>query len=94
MRVIVEGTKDGEKLKYTYDLFDRLDKETNTHSMARTTGYTATMAIRMLHKGLYKEKGISPPEFIGKKPECAKFILKGLEDRGIFYKKSIERLNT
>jgi len=94
MRVIVEGTKDGEKLKYTYDLFDRLDKETNTHSMARTTGYTATMAIRMLAKGLYEEKGISPPEFIGRKPECVRFILKGLEDRGIFYKESIERLNT
>jgi len=94
MRVIVEGTKDGEKLKYTYDLFDRLDKKTNTHSMARTTGYTATMAIRMLHKGLYKEKGISPPEFIGRKPECVRFILKGLEDRGIFYRESIEKLNT
>lgn len=94
MKVIVEGTKDGEKLRYTYDLFDRLDKETNTHSMARTTGYTATMAIRMLAKGLYEEKGISPPEFIGRKPECVRFILKGLEDRGIFYKESIERLNT
>ena len=93
MKVIVEGTKDGEKLKYTYDLFDRLDKETNTHSMARTTGYTATMAIRMLAKRLYEEKGISPPEFIGRKPECVRFILKGLEDRGIFYKQSIERLN-
>ncbi len=94
MRVIVEGTKDGEKLRYTYDLFDRLDKETNTHSMARTTGYTATMAIRMLAKGLYEEKGISPPEFIGRKTECVRFILKGLEDRDIFYKESIERLNT
>lgn len=94
MRVIVEGIKDGEKLRYTYDLFDRLDKETNTHSMARTTGYTATMAIRMLAKGLYQEKGISPPEFIGRKPECVRFILKGLEDRDIFYKESIKRLNT
>ncbi len=64
MRVIVEGTKDGEELRYTYDLLDRLDKKTNTHSMARTTGYTATMAIRMIAKGLYREKGISPPEFI------------------------------
>ncbi|MCP4370746.1 MAG: saccharopine dehydrogenase family protein [Deltaproteobacteria bacterium] len=94
MRVIVEGTKDGEELRYTYDLLDRLDKKTNTHSMARTTGYTATMAIRMLAKGLYKEKGISPPEFIGRKPKCVRFILKGLEDRGIFYKESIDRLNT
>jgi saccharopine dehydrogenase-like NADP-dependent oxidoreductase len=93
MRVIVEGIKNKEKLRYTYDLFDRLDKKTNTHSMARTTGYTATMAVRMLAKGLYKEKGISPPEFIGRKPECVRFILKGLEDRGIFYKVNTENLN-
>ena len=57
------------------------------------TGYTATMAVRMLAKGLYKEKGISPPEFIGRKPECTKFILKGLEDRGIFYKVNTENIN-
>ena len=93
MRVIIEGIKDGEKLRYTYDLYDRLDEETNTHSMARTTGYTATMAVRMLAKGLYKEKGISPPEFIGKNPECVEFILKGLKDRGIIYKENIEKIN-
>ena len=93
MRIIIEGIKDGEKLRYTYDLYDRLDEETNTHSMARTTGYTATMAVRMLAKGLYKEKGISPPEFIGKNPECVEFILKGLKDRGIIYKENIEKIN-
>ena len=93
MRVIIEGIKDGEKLRYTYDLYDRLDEETNTHSMARTTGYTATMAVRMLAKGLYKEKGISPPEFIGKNPECVEFILKGLKERGIIYKETTEKLH-
>jgi len=94
MRVIIEGNKDGENLRYTYDLFDRLDEETNTHSMARTTGYTATMAVRMLAKGMYKEKGISPPEFIGKKPECVDFIIDGLKERRIIYKETIEKLET
>ncbi len=93
MRVIIEGIKDGENLKYIYDLYDRLDEKTNTHSMARTTGYTATMAIRMLAKGMYKEKGISPPEFIGKKSECVDFILNGLKERGIVYQENIERIN-
>jgi YD repeat-containing protein len=93
MRVIIEGIKDGENLRYTYDLYDRLDEETNTHSMARTTGYTATMAVRMLAKGMYKEKGISPPEYIGKKSDCVEFILKGLKDRGIIYKENIEKIN-
>ena len=92
MRVIIEGIKNREKLRYTYDLYDRLDKETNTHSMARTTGYTATMAVRMLAKGMYNEKGISPPEYIGKNPDCVDFILNGLKDRGIIYKENIEKL--
>lgn len=92
MRVIVEGIKNGKKLRYTYDLFDKLDKETNIHSMARTTGYTATMAVRMVAEGLYTQKGISPPEYIGKSQECVNFILEGLTQRRIIYKESIAQL--
>jgi len=92
MRVTIEGVKDGKRLRYTYDLYDMLDKETSTHSMARTTGYTATMAVRMLANGLYKEKGISPPEFIGKNSECVKFILDGLKQRNVVYNETIENL--
>jgi saccharopine dehydrogenase-like NADP-dependent oxidoreductase len=58
--------------------------------MARTTGYTATMAVRMIAKGLYNRKGVSAPEFIGKHPECVEFILNGLEERGVVYKKKIK----
>ncbi len=90
MQVIVEGEKDGKKVSYTYDLFDQYNPETKTHSMARTTGYTATMAVRMIAEGLYNRKGVSAPEFIGKYPVCVKFILKGLEERGVVYKEKIK----
>ncbi len=90
MQVIVEGEKNGKKVSYTYDLFDQYNPDTKTHSMARTTGYTATMAVRMIAKGLYNRKGISAPEFIGKHPECVKFILNGLEERGVVYKEKIK----
>jgi len=93
MRVIIEGLKDGERLRYMYDLYDRLDEKTNTHSMARTTGYTATVAVRMLAEGMYKEKGISPPEYIGKKQECVEFMLAGLKERGVIYKETIEKID-
>ena len=89
MKVIVEGIKDGKTLTYTYDLLDEYDKESGVHSMARTTGYTATMALRMLAKGLYKRKGVSAPEFIGQDPVCVDFILNGLQDRGIHYIETI-----
>ncbi len=92
MKVIIEGQKDGKKLRYTYDLIDRHDATTMTHSMARTTGYTATAALRMLADGLYSQKGISPPELIGRHSECVDFVLKYLEERSVIYKESIETL--
>ena len=90
MKVIVEGIKNYKKLRFTYDLYDEYDPVTGIHSMARTTGYTATMALRMVAKGLYTTEGVSAPEFIGRHPECVSFILKGLEERGIVYKETIE----
>jgi saccharopine dehydrogenase-like NADP-dependent oxidoreductase len=92
MQVSVEGTKDGKRLKYTYDLFDRYDEKTKTLSMARTTGYTATMGVRMLAKGLFSEKGLFVPEHVGKRSECVEFLLGGLKDKNIIYKESIEEL--
>lgn len=92
MQVIVEGMKDGQQLRYTYDLLDNYDEATGVHSMARTTGYTATMALRLLSRGLYSEKGIIAPEFIGKDKKCVEFMLAGLAERGIHYKETIEKL--
>jgi len=66
MKVLVEGIKGGKKLRYTYNLYDELDPETEIHSMARTTGYTATMAVRMMAEKLYNEKGLIVPEYLGK----------------------------
>ena len=91
MQIIVEGTKNDQSVRYTFDLLDRYDPETGVHSMARTTGYTATTAVRLLAEGLYKNKGISPPEFIGRDPACVEFMLQGLEQRGIKYKTSRTR---
>lgn len=92
MKVIVEGQKDNKSLRYTYDLFDIYDPITKVHSMARTTGYTATMAMRMVAKGLYTKKGVSAPEFIGKHKNCVNFLLKGLKERGVIYKELIEEI--
>jgi len=89
MQVIIEGIKDRKKLRYTYDLLDYYDSETRTHSMARTTGYTATMAVRMITSGLYTKKGVSAPEFIGQHKECVNFLLEGLAERGVIYKETI-----
>ncbi len=92
MKVLVEGRSAGERLRITYDLFDRYDPSTRTHSMARTTGYTATMALRMVARGLYDRKGLIVPEYIGSRPDCVTFLLDGLKERGIVYKETVTRV--
>jgi saccharopine dehydrogenase-like NADP-dependent oxidoreductase len=66
-------------------MLDKFDAPTNTHSMARTTGYTATVAARMLANGLYEQNGISPPEFVGRHQECVDFMLEELAKRGVVF---------
>jgi len=92
MKIIVEGEKDKKKIRYTYNLLDRHDKKTNIHSMARTTGYTATTVVRLLAKGMFDQKGICPPEYIGQNSECVDFVLNGLKKKGVIYNKVIEAL--
>jgi len=89
---LIKGTKDGKKMRYTIDMNDKYCPDTDVSSMARTTGYTATHAIRMIADGLYTHKGISPPEYIGKYPECVDFMQKGLRNRGVNWEISEEVL--
>jgi lysine 6-dehydrogenase len=89
MKIIVKGRKDNKKSEISYYLYDYFDTVSGVHSMARTTGYTATMAVRMLAKGLYPRKGLSVPEFIGEYPDCVQFMLKGLKERNIIYHESL-----
>ena len=89
MKIIVEGFKDNKKIFSSYYLYDKYNFDTKVHSMARTTGYTATMVLRMISKGLFNHVGIIVPEMIGKNEACVNFILSGLEQRGIIYHKSV-----
>ena len=90
MQVITEGLKNGIRQRFTWDLYDRFDKVTGIHSMARTTGYTATMVARLLSKGLYNRKGISAPEYLGQDAGIVNFLLDGLKERGVVYKETHE----
>jgi saccharopine dehydrogenase-like NADP-dependent oxidoreductase len=92
MRVIVEGTKNNEKIRYTWDLYDTYCKTTSIHSMARTTGYTATMVIRLIKDKIFTKKGLFPPEYIGFNEKCVKYLLKGLADRNVIYKETVTKI--
>ncbi len=90
MRVTVKGTNNkGITTSIIYNLYDEYDIKTQTSSMARTTGYTATAAVNMYLEGLFIEKGVFPPELIGKHKECFDYILNYLKDRNVIYQKEI-----
>ena len=89
MRVTIEGEEAGQNKKYVYTLYDRYNKETGVMSMARTTGYTATAAVRLVLENKFSRKGISPPEYVGEDQTCFDFVVNYLEERKVFYKKEI-----
>lgn len=87
MRVTVRGkNKNGAVEKVAYHLYDAYCAETETGSMARTTGYTATAAANMFLEGLFKEKGVFPPEQVGRHEACFRYILNYLKERGVLYR--------
>lgn len=92
MRIILQGTENGIEKEIVYDLFDEYDTETKISSMARTTGYTATAASDMLLENVFTQKGMFPPELVGKNPKCFEFILKYLKERNINYFKTEKEL--
>jgi saccharopine dehydrogenase-like NADP-dependent oxidoreductase len=86
MRITLKGTnKNGETKTIVYNLHDEFCSETKTSSMARTTGYTATAVANLFLRGLFTEKGVFPPELIGKYENCFNYILTYLEERNIVY---------
>jgi saccharopine dehydrogenase-like NADP-dependent oxidoreductase len=94
MRVSLKGENAlGQTEEIVYKLYDAYHKETGTSSMARTTGYTATAAANMFLDGLFEDKGVFPPELVGKYQRCFDYILGYLEDRDIHYAKSSQVIN-
>ena len=88
MRITVKGENaDGKIEEIVYTLHDEYCFETKTSSMARTTGYTASAAANLFLEGKFKEKGVFPPELVGKHEECFHYFLNYLKERNIHYKK-------
>ena len=91
MRVTIEGEvredaapePSSTRKRISYDLLDRYCPKTRTSSMARTTGYTATAVANLLLEKRFGEKGIIPPELIGRDESCFDYIMNYLAERGV-----------
>ena len=92
MRVTLKGyDEEGNKIKVEYNLYDEYNPISQTSSMARTTGYTATAAANMFLEGLFPAKGVFPPELIGKEKVCFDYMIDYLKERDIHYVRTIEK---
>lgn len=88
MRITVKGMdKSGKQRTIVYNLHDEYCPKTKASSMARTTGYTATAAANMFLDGLFKEKGVFPPELVGKHENCFHYFIDYLKERDVIYTK-------
>jgi saccharopine dehydrogenase-like NADP-dependent oxidoreductase len=91
MKIILEGMMDGALQKIEYDIYDEYDAASKTSSMSRTTGYTCTAAVNLISEKLFEEKGVFPPELVGKNKVCFDFILSYLEERKISCNKKVTK---
>ena len=83
MKVKLIGKKDSEAKIVEWNLLDFYDQDTKISSMARTTGYTCTAAVNLLTQNLFNEKGVFPPELVGKQKNCFDFVLDYLKERKV-----------
>lgn len=88
MRVTIKGKDaNGVAQKVVYHLYDEYDAATQTSSMARTTGYTATAVANLVLNGTFAQRGVFPPELVGKEELCFTAILNYLAERNVRYVK-------
>jgi len=83
MRIVVEGAKDGRVVRHTFNLLDYYNPDTETSSMARTTGYTCTAMVRLVARGFWMQPGLAFPEMVGRDAACFRSVLEHLEARGV-----------
>jgi saccharopine dehydrogenase-like NADP-dependent oxidoreductase len=92
MRVEVHTADGDRRTRHRFDLLDRYDRATDTQSMARTTGYTCTAAVRVVAEGLYDSPGITPPEVLARNERCFNRIFALLAERGVMFRRTEEAL--
>jgi saccharopine dehydrogenase-like NADP-dependent oxidoreductase len=84
MRLLFEGlSADGVAVRFSLDLFDHFDADNGLLSMARTTGFTATAAARLILEGRFRRPGVHAPEVLGFDEHLCRALLGQLEQRGI-----------
>lgn len=88
----VTGTKDGQKLRVDYYMWDEADQRSGISSMGRVTGFPSAIGALFIGRGLIKEKGLVPPEdcIMG---ESYRLFIEELKKRKIEILETVEKMN-
>jgi saccharopine dehydrogenase-like NADP-dependent oxidoreductase len=83
LKIKINGKEKNKEKDIDFILYDKYDDKYKDTSMSRTTGFTCTAVARLLAGGIYKRKGITAPEMIGKDESCFRFVVDYLNKKGI-----------
>ncbi len=92
LRIVIEGTKDGQRQRHTFNMVDHYNPATETMSVARTTGYTCTSMVKLIAEGIWAQPGLATPEIVGRNQEAYDAVIKHLRDRDVYLDLDVEVL--
>ena len=80
---MIEEIDAGRPRRIVYTFYDEYDPQSDTTSMARTTGYTCTAVVRLVAEGRFSRPGICPPEYLGEDEGLFESIRQYLAQRNV-----------
>jgi saccharopine dehydrogenase-like NADP-dependent oxidoreductase len=92
LRVVCDGRHGGRKVRRTFELLDRTNRESGDTSMARTTGFPCATAARLLLEGAFTKAGVFPPELLASDDALYARFLAELAERGVAVEETEEEL--
>jgi saccharopine dehydrogenase-like NADP-dependent oxidoreductase len=85
LHVEAEGRRRDRHVRLAWDLLDRTDRASGETSMARTTGFPATIVARLVLAGKLRRPGVHPPEVFGGDEALYEHMRGELRRRGVSF---------
>jgi saccharopine dehydrogenase-like NADP-dependent oxidoreductase len=92
MRVMVEGRKGRQRMRFSWDLLDFFNRKSQSTSMSRTTAIPCAIMARMVARGEIRMPGVIPPELLAADSGVVDRVLKEHSQRGIEYRSRVESI--
>ncbi|UCE57940.1 MAG: L-lysine dehydrogenase, partial [Candidatus Bathyarchaeota archaeon] len=83
LKIGVSGAREGLQTRLEYTLLERYDERRGTTAMARTTAYPASIIAQLILGKAIKEKGVVPPEKLGKNEKLFQTFVNELRKRKV-----------